>query len=180
MTMFRGRAALLAAVSILTATSTLARTDYVADIDVVRGGDGDGTAATGVVFHDLSRDGMRQDDEPGIAGVMVSNGRDVTTTGEDGSYSLPVFDNMTVMVHEPAAFDVPVDMNGVPQFFYHHKPQGTPETLRYGGLSPTGPLPAAINFPMVRTGVDEQFSCVMMGDTQPYSNTEIGYVRDGV
>ncbi|MEO0703014.1 MAG: calcineurin-like phosphoesterase C-terminal domain-containing protein [Pseudomonadota bacterium] len=179
-TMFRGRAALLAAVSILTATSTLARTDYVADIDVVRGGDGDGTAATGVVFHDLSRDGMHQDNEPGIAGVMVSNGRDVTTTDEDGSYTLPAFDNMTLMVHEPAAFDVPVDMNGVPQFFYHHKPQGTPETLRYGGLSPTGPLPAAINFPMVRTGVDEQFSCVMMGDTQPYSNTEIGYVRDGV
>ena len=56
-----------------------ARTDYIASVDVVPG---DGSAAdegtddtvTGVVFEDLSRDGVRQDDEPGIAGVMVSNG----------------------------------------------------------------------------------------------------------
>ncbi|MEM7722445.1 MAG: calcineurin-like phosphoesterase family protein [Pseudomonadota bacterium] len=177
---FKGRAAMLAAVSSLVAAPGLARTDYVAGIDVVRGGNGDAEVASGMVFHDLSRDGIRQDDEPGIGGVMVSNGRDVTTTAPDGTYELPVFNNMTVMVHEPAAYDVPVDENGVPQFFYTHKPEGTPEPLRYGGLEPTGPLPEAINFPLVRTGVDDQFSCVMMGDTQPYSNTEIGYVRDGV
>ena len=91
----------------------------------------------------------------------------MTTTDTDGAYELPVFDNMTVMVQEPAAWDVPTDVNGVPQFFYHHKPAGTPEPLRYGGLEPTGPLPDAINFPIIRTGVDETFSCVMMGDTQP-------------
>jgi hypothetical protein len=112
--------------------------------------------------------------------VIVSNGRDVTTTDAEGRYSLPVFDNMTVMVHEPAAWDVPVDEHGVPQFFYTHKPDGTPEPLRYGGLEPTGPLPEEINFPMIRTGVSEEFSCVMMGDTQPYSNTEVGYVRDSI
>jgi hypothetical protein len=156
-----------------------AQFDYVAGIDVQRGGPAPETA-TGIVFHDLSRDGTRQDDEPGIADVIVTNGRDVTTTDAEGRYSLPVFDNMTVMVHEPAAWDVPVNENGVPQFFYTHKPEGTPEPLRYGGLAPTGPLPAQINFPMIRTGVTEDFSCVMMGDTQPYSNTEIGYVRDSV
>lgn len=179
-TSFTGRAAMLSAVSILMASPGLARTDYIAGIDVIRGTGGAADAVTGAVFHDLSRDGVRQADEPGIAGVIVSNGRDVTTTGADGSYSLPVYDNMTVMVHEPAAYDVPVDANGVPQFFYHHLPEGTPETLRYGGLAATGPLPAAINFPMIRTGVDEDFSCVMMGDAQPYSNTEVGFVRDGV
>lgn len=155
--------------------------DYVAGIDVVPGAEAAaGESVAGVVFHDLSRDGVRQDDEPGVAGVIVSNGRDVTQTGADGSYSLPVFDNMTVMVSEPAAWDVPVNASGVPQFFYHHKPEGTPEPLRYGGLEPTGPLPQAINFPMIRTGTQDQFSCVMMGDTQPYSNTEVSYVRDGV
>ena len=179
--MLSGRAGLLAAASLIVAAPALARTDYVADIHVVPGGDGaEAEVVRGLVFHDLSRDGIRQDDEPGVAGIRVSNGRDVVMTGEDGSYELPAFDNMTVMVSEPAAWDVPVDENGVPQFFYHHKPEGTPEPLRYGGLAPTGPLPASINFPMIRTGVDEQFSCVMMGDTQPYSNTEIGYVRDGV
>ncbi len=178
---FSGRAGLLAAVSLLAAAPALARVDYVASVDVVPGAsEVAAETVTGLVFHDLSRDGIRQEDEPGVAGVRVSNGRDVVLTGADGAYALPAFDNMTVMVSEPAAWDVPVNANGVPQFFYHHKPEGTPEPLRYGGLAPTGPLPAAINFPMIRSGVDEQFSCVMMGDTQPYSNTEVSYVRDGV
>jgi hypothetical protein len=176
---FRARAALLATVSLAIAGPAAAQFDYVAGIDLVRGAAAPEMAA-GSVFHDLSRDGVRQDDEPGIANVIVSNGRDVTTTDAEGRYSLPVFDNMTVMVHEPAAWDVPVDEHGVPQFFYTHKPDGTPEPLRYGGLEPTGPLPEEINFPMIRTGVSEEFSCVMMGDTQPYSNTEIGYVRDSI
>ena len=173
------RAGLIAAVSLGLADPAAARFDYVAGIDVQRGTTPP-EGATGTVFHDLSRDGVRQDDEPGVAGVIVSNGRDVTTTDEEGRYTLPAFDNMTVMVHEPAAWDVPVNDHGVPQFFYAHKPEGTPEPLRYGGLEPTGPLPEAINFPMIRTGADEDFSCVMMGDAQPYSNTEVGYVRDSI
>jgi hypothetical protein len=173
----RGRAALLAATSLLMAGPALAAFDYVAEIDV-RGTVEGAETVNGAVFHDLSRDGVRQEDEPGIRGVMVSNGRDVVVTGADGAYELPVYDNMTVMVVEPAAYDAPTDADGVPQFFYHHLPEGTPEALRYGGLPATGPLPAEINFPLIRTGTTEAFSCVMMGDTQPYSNTEIGHVRD--
>jgi hypothetical protein len=173
------RAALLCAGSLALAGPAVAQFDYVAGIDVRRG-DAAPEMATGTVFHDLSRDGVHQDDEPGVEGVVVSNGRDVATTDAEGRYELPVLDDMTVMVHEPAAWDVPVNEDGVPQFFYIHKPEGTPEPLRYGGLAPTGPLPVEINFPMIRTGVSEDFTCVMMGDAQPYSNTEVGYVRDGV
>jgi len=57
------RAALLATVSLAVATSAAAQFDYVAGIDVVRG-DAAPEMATGTVFHDLSRDGIRQDDEP--------------------------------------------------------------------------------------------------------------------
>lgn len=153
--------------------------DYVAGIDVQRGETAP-EQATGTVFHDLSRDGIRQQDEPGVVGVVVTNGRDVTVTDADGHYALPAFDNMTVMVHKPAAWTLPVNAQGVPQFSYTHKPQGTPEPLRYGGLAPTGPLPEAINFPMIRTGLEDRFACVMMGDIQTYSNTEMGYVRDSI
>lgn len=156
-----------------------AQADYVAGVEIVRG-EAPPDRATGTVFDDLGRDGVRQDDEPGVAGVVVTNGRDVTRTDAEGRYVLPVFDNMTVMVHKPAAWTVPVNAQGVPQFSYTHKPEGTPEPLRFGGLAPTGPLPEAINFPMIRTGIDERFSCVMMGDTQTYSNTEVGYVRDSI
>ncbi len=158
-----------------------ARMDYVASIDIVASGGEPPAMASGTVFEDLSRDGVRQDDEPGIAGVIVSNGREAVRTDDRGRYELPAFDDMTVMVSEPAGYDTPVNDDGVPQFFYIHKPRGTPEDLRYGGLPPTGPLPAAINFPLIRDpGATDRFSCLAMGDTQPYSNTEIGHVRDGV
>ena len=158
-----------------------ARSDYVASIEVVPGSEqASPDDVTGVVFEDANRDGMRQDGEPGIEGVMVSNGREVVLTDADGAYSLPVYTNMTVFITEPAAYDAPVNEALVPQFFYHHLPEGTPETLRYGGLPPTGPLPAAINFPLVPAEVTDAFSCVVMGDTQPYSNTEVGYVRDSI
>lgn len=171
--------ALLAGAALLALTAPAsARFDYVATVHVVEG-ETAGTA-TGTVFHDLSRDGVRRDGEPGIAGVIVSNGRDVTTTGSDGRYELPVFDNMTVMVTKPSGYATPVDENGVPQFFHHHKPDGTPQKLRFGGLEPTGPLPAEINFPLVRRAESDEFRCIAMGDTQPYSNQEVGFVRDGV
>jgi hypothetical protein len=135
---------------------------------------------SGRVFEDADGDGAPGEGEAGLEGVLVTNGREVVATGADGGYALPAFDNMTVSVVQPAGFRVPVDANRVPQFAYHHLPDGTPETLRYGGLPASGPLPAAIDFPLLPTQRREAFSCVVMGDTQPYTNTEVGYVRDSI
>ena len=170
----------VAAGALLLVATADARTDDRAAVQGLPAAPADARAASGTVFHDRNGDGVRQAGEPGVAGVVVSNGRDVTRTDEAGRYALPVLDDMTVMVQEPAGWDVPLSDAGVPQFFHHHKPGGTPEPLRYGGLAPTGPLPAAIDFPLVPSLRAERFSCVVMGDTQPYSHTEIGYLRDGV
>jgi hypothetical protein len=37
---------------------------------------------------------------------------------------------------------------------------------------------AAINFPLIPSHQDEHFKAIGSGDTQPYSNDEVGYVRD--
>jgi 3',5'-cyclic AMP phosphodiesterase CpdA len=135
---------------------------------------------TGLVFEDLDRDGKHERGEPGIAGVAVSNGVDVVHTDAQGRYSLPVREQpggTTIFMTKPAAYDVPVDAQNMPQFFYHHLPEGSPK-LRFGGLPPTGPLPKAVNFPLIRGAADNVFKIVVSGDTQPYSNTELGYVRD--
>jgi hypothetical protein len=134
----------------------------------------------GRVFHDINRDGLRQTYEPGVAGVLVSNGLEVVRTDWLGRYQLPVQEQeggTTIFITKPAGYDVPVDEQNIPQFFYHHVPEGSPP-LRFGGLAPTGPLPRAINFPLSMTGVKNRFKIVVSGDTQPYSNNEIGYVRD--
>lgn len=157
--------------------------DYVVDgVDVRPATDDEPRdTVTGRVFHDRNADGVWQlPRERGIKGVRVSNGREVVVTGRDGTYELPARDDMTVFVTKPANYAVPTDEDLVPQMAYQHKPAGSPGEFRFGGLAPTGPLPEAINFPMVPTKVTDEFSCIGIGDTQAYSGTEVGYVRDSV
>lgn len=155
--------------------------DYVGDIEVVRTASArPQDTARGVVFEDRNRDSRHGRSERGLKGVSVTNGRDVVLTDAQGRYEIPAFDNMTLSITKPAGYDVPVDEHNFPQFFYHHLPQGSPD-LRFEGLPPTGPLPTAINFPLARsTNASQEFNCAVIGDTQTYSNREIGYLRDGV
>ena len=133
--------------------------------------------ARGTVFLDADRDSQLDEGEQGVEGVAVSNGREVIVTGADGTYEIPAYEDMNLFVTKPAGHAVPVDEQMVPQFAYVHKVAGSPD-LRFGGLPPTGPLPAAINFPLIETGDDTRFEVLVFGDAQPYSNREIGYVRE--
>lgn len=138
----------------------------------------DPTEVTGVVFHDRSGDGRRQADEPGVAGVLVSNGLDVVATDREGRYRLPVRRDMNLTVVQPSGWQVPVDGRQVPQFFHVHKRDGSPAPFRYGGLPASGPAPAVVNFPLRPSDVGDAFRCAAIGDTQPYSHMEVSYVRD--
>ncbi|MEM8625409.1 MAG: calcineurin-like phosphoesterase family protein [Pseudomonadota bacterium] len=150
---------------------------YVATVQAV-GAEG-GDRARGQVFEDLNLDGVLDEGEPGLAGVAVSNGREVVLTDRDGRYALPAYGDMNLFVTKPAGFSTPVSPDLVPQFAYVHKEAGSPP-LRFGGIAPTGPLPTAINFPLIRDDVGNRFECLVFGDPQPYSNREIGYVRETV
>ncbi len=138
----------------------------------------DPAEVTGVVFHDRSSDGRYQADEPGVEGVLVSNGLDVVATDSDGRYRLPVRPDMNLTVVQPSGWQVPVDARQVPQFFHVHKRDGSPARFRYGGLPAAGPAPAEVNFPLRPSDVGDAFRCAAIGDTQPYSHMEVSYVRD--
>lgn len=168
-------------------------TSYVGHIEVVREvgaeagvqADTETTTIRGTVFQDEDRDSRSGREEDGVADVMVSNGREVVRTDENGGYELPVYDGMTVFITKPAGWEVPLDEQNFPQFFYHHLPEGSPP-LRFDGLPPTGPLPQAVNFPLVESAEPEEaadpagIDCAVIGDTQTYSNQELGFLRDGV
>lgn len=140
-----------------------------------------GNKVGGVVFEDLDGDGRRGDKEPGVSGVLVSNGREVVATGDKGGYSLPVREDMNLSLVQPAGWRLPTDGRNVPQFAHIHKPGGSPEGLRFGGLPDTGPLPAQIDFPLTRrTGENRDFRCAIIGDSQTYAGDEVGYFRDSV
>ncbi|AKS41108.1 calcineurin-like phosphoesterase C-terminal domain-containing protein [Wenzhouxiangella marina] len=137
----------------------------------------DGTVH-GCVYHDLDGDGARDPDEPGVAGVRVSNGLDVVLTDRQGRYRLPLRDDMNLGIVQPAAWRVPLDARGVPQFFLNYRAGGSPP-LRYGGL-PDRSAPERVDFALLprSEGAAERFRCVIVGDSQTYSNDEIAYFRD--
>src|SRR5690606_6071191 len=98
-----------------------------------------------------------------------------------GRYELPVEDNMTVFVTQPRGYQVPVDEDNVAQFSYNHLPEGSPE-LEFGGIDPTGAVPAALNFPLSKSGLTQhpEQHCLIGGDVQTYTQEQVEFARAGV
>jgi hypothetical protein len=139
----------------------------------------DRESATGIVFEDRNGNGQRDAGEPGIAGVVVSNQREVVVTDADGRYELPVTDDTIIFVCKPSGYRLPVNQLQLPQFYHIHKPGGSPK-LYYGGVPATGPLPASIDFPLVKAAEPKRFRVVVLADPQPETTEEVQFVRDDV
>ena len=136
--------------------------------------------ARGFVFEDLDGDGVRDDGEPGIPEVRVSNGVDIVQTAADGAWQLEVDDAAVIFLTKPAGWATPVDGRMLPRFYHVHQPAGSPEGLRYPGLEPTGPLPESIDFALRRSDEPSRFSALLFADTQPQSAAEVDFIRDDV
>ncbi len=135
--------------------------------------------ASGTVFHDANRNGKRDAGESGIPDVRVSNGRVVVQTDQDGSYRLPVGDDTIIFVSKPRDWMTPVDELNLPQFYYVHKPAGSPAHIR-AGVAPTGPLPTAIDFPLYPRPEPDRFRVLIFGDTQPRTVEDIDYLAHDI
>lgn len=131
--------------------------------------------ATGTVYLDCNENNKLDTGEPGIPDVAVSNGRDVVLTDEDGKYSLNIDEeDGKVFVIKPASYRLPTDDLNRPQFYYLHKPEGSPE-LEFAGVEPTGSLPESVNFPLLKDDEKNEFSVLLFGDPQPYTRQEMEY-----
>ncbi|MCS6777909.1 MAG: hypothetical protein NZ557_15395, partial [Chthonomonadaceae bacterium] len=136
--------------------------------------------ASGVVFHDRNRNGVRDTGEPGVPGVRVSNQRDVVVTDPEGRYRIPVGDDTILFVIKPRGWMTPTSDTRLPRFYYIHKPAGSPSHLRYPGVAPTGPLPASVDFPLYPQREPNRFRVLLFGDTQPRNQQEIDYIAHDV
>lgn len=153
---------------------------YTGEVEVVDGEAADPNTLTGHVFDDANKNSRFDEGEVGVPGVQVSNGIDVVTTDENGAYELPAEGDFTAFVSQPAGWQVPVDEQSFVQFSYNHYPEGSPE-LKFGGLEPTGPLPAAVNFPLAKSEAtaDPKQTCPIATDTQTYDKQEVEWARKG-
>ncbi len=135
----------------------------------------------GMVFEDRDGSGAASAANPGLAGVLVSNGREVAVTGADGRYTLPLPNEATIFVVKPAGFMPPLEpQTNLPRFYRHYYPKGSPPELNltFEGLAPTGPLPASVDFALRRQDEPSAFDVVMVTDPQPETGAEVDFVRE--
>ena len=133
----------------------------------------------GRVFHDQNGDRLFNVGEPVLPGVRVSNGREVTRTAPSGEYSLPIDDDDAIFVIKPRGWRTPLNERNLPQFYYLHKPNGSPE-MQFKGVAPTGPLPDSVDFALYPQDEPDRFDVLLYGDTQPRDEKEMDYLLHDV
>lgn len=135
--------------------------------------------ATGYVFEDSNQNGKKDSREKGIAKVALTNGRDVVLTNAKGKYELLVGEDDIISVIKPAGYKVGRDEDNLPQFFYIHKPKGSPD-LKFKGVEVTGKLPNSVDFALIPSEEKENFTALIFGDPQPYTQEEVDYFAEGI
>lgn len=138
------------------------------------------TSVSGYIYNDLNKNQQKDHNEKGIENVAVSNGVDVVLTDKRGRYSLSIQDDQTVFVIKPRGYQVPLNERNLPQFYYHHKPAGSPTTYKYQGVKPTGKLPKELNFSLQQQAETDSFDILVFGDPQPYTEKELDYFKRGI
>lgn len=136
--------------------------------------------ARGVVYEDVNGNRKRDQDEKGVAGIGVSNGADIVKTDENGRYEIEVDEDSIIFVIKPRNWMTPVNKDKLPQFYYIHKPAGSPANFKFAGVAPTGPLPKSVDFPLYRRDEPETFKALLFGDPQPRNVTEVEYMAHDV
>ncbi len=129
--MSASRSAIVAAACLAAVPALAQDPSYLGSVETLPGQPGAETVS-GTVFLDANRNSRLDAGETGVEGVLVSNGLEVATTDADGAYELPAREDMNVFITKPAGHAVPLNEDMIPQFYYVHKEEGSPE-LRFGG-----------------------------------------------
>ncbi|MCM5663053.1 calcineurin-like phosphoesterase C-terminal domain-containing protein [Galbibacter mesophilus] len=133
----------------------------------------------GIVFNDLNNNGKKDRKENGIAGVSVTNGVEVVLTDKEGKYELPLDSDAIISVIKPSGYKIITNDDNLAQFFYIHKPKGSPAS-EFKGVSPTGKLPKSLNFGLIKTAETDDFTALVFGDPQPYTIEEVDFFAKGI
>lgn len=134
----------------------------------------------GFVFEDVNNNGKKDKSETGIQKVAVSNGKEVVLTNKNGFYELPIGNDDIIFVIKPAEYKFKIDENNLPQFYYNHKPKGSPVTLKYKAVPATGILPPQVNFGLQKDTTGKIFTTLIFGDPQPANEIELAQFHKGI
>lgn len=128
----------------------------------------------GVVYDDRDGDGRRDRGEPGIAGVLLSNGSALAETDAAGRYRLAVAPGQTVFAIKPAGWRLP-DADPARPGAWRHVPSLAPSSLKYGGIAST-PMPTGFDVGLRRAPPGDGWLEVrVFADPQVKSRADVGY-----
>ena len=137
------------------------------------------TAVKGNVFEDLNQNGKKDKKEKGIAGIAITNGREVVLTDKKGNYELPLKSDAIIAVIKPSGYKIQSNSDNIPQFFYNYKPEGSPKS-KFEGVAPTGKLPESVDFGLIPQKETADFTTLIFGDPQPYNLEEVDFFTRGI
>lgn len=134
---------------------------------------------SGYVFDDSNTNGKRDRREIGIPNVAVTNGQEVVLTDAKGRYQMSIGSDHIISVIKPSGYSVGKNKDNLPQFFYIYKPKGSPKA-RFNGVEPTGRLPRSVDFALIPARENEEFTALIFGDPQPYTQEEVDFFAKGI
>lgn len=129
-------------------------------IALLLAGAAEAAQVSGVVFHDRNGNGRREADEPGVAGVAVSNGTEVVVTDAQGRYALAAAGtDERVFVVKPRGWALPETPDHRPVFYGSVK----------GGAGP--------EFALREHAEPEAFRMLVLTDTQVGREAEVDFLH---
>lgn len=140
-------------------------------------GSASATSVTGQVYLDQNQNGVRDSAEHGLAGVAISNGRDVVRSDTQGRYQIELRDGDTLFVIKPANYQFHRGADGSLRYWQHRAPDGVGQELRYGGI---GPSQADGQFGLIAEADDSAESpleVLVLADPQPKTQRDVEYFR---
>ncbi|MCC4592257.1 calcineurin-like phosphoesterase family protein [Xanthomonas campestris pv. cannae] len=129
---------------------------------------------SGSVYQERDGHAGRGDGEPGIAGVQVSDGVHIVRTDAQGRYSLQVEPGRTVFVIKPDGYTFASAGNGLPAYWRHYAPAGSPK-LKYPGIAPTAGATEHWDFALRAQPKADSTEVLVFADSQTASMTDVGY-----
>lgn len=131
---------------------------------------------SGTVYEDRNGNGRRDDGEPGLPGIRVSDGVDLVVSDAHGSYHLPAIDGRTSFVIKPPAYRVGRRDNGLPDFSFNVQREPGPR-LKYGGIPASFPSCRDYGLIPQQARTRPQLDVLVFADPQPKTATDVDYYR---
>ncbi|EON75147.1 hypothetical protein ADIS_4318 [Lunatimonas lonarensis] len=135
--------------------------------------------AKGYIYHDLNGNRTREPNEPGISGVLISNGECIARSDEKGFYQIPVHATGELFVIKPSGYSVPHNSENLPQYYFWHLPAGSPQT-EVSGIPAMGSVPEEVNFALLPQPEEEAFEVLLFGDPQARGLKEVNYISHDI